>query len=78
SHADPVSALAWSPDGQLVATAAGGGGAPAVTLWDAADGTRLAELDPQSPVLSLSFSPDGQQLAVLGSSGALQIWSLRR
>ncbi len=88
-HADAVSALAWSPDGQLLATAAAarpldsqgtpaGDLQPAVLVWNPASGALLTTLPQSEPVQSLSFSPDGARLAVLSSSGALQMWSTSR
>lgn len=77
-HAEPVSALAWSPDSHLLASASAvedsGGLSPAVILWDPATGKRIAVLRPPGPVQGLSFSPDGTRLAVLGADGALQLW----
>ncbi len=77
-HADTVSALAWSPDGRLLATASAvndrGSLSPALILWDPTSGRQAAVLRPAGPALALSFSPDGASLAALGADGALQVW----
>ena len=58
-------ALAFSPDGKVLAVA---GNLPEIRLWDVADGRLLATLKGHSErVLALAFSPDGTLLA---SSGA--------
>lgn len=63
---DRVTAVAFSPDGQLVAT---GAGEPSrsgqIKIWDAASGRPVREIrDAHSDaVLSLAFSPDGALLA---------------
>jgi WD40 repeat protein len=79
-HEDFVSAVAWSSDGRLLATAAAGtlNGqlSPLVYLWDATGGKLINQLPQQGSVLSMSFSPDGRELAVLTSGGALQVWSV--
>jgi len=87
-----VYAVAFSPDGQIVAT---GDGVPAeydpdtgtfypgegtVSLWNAADGTLLqSRTEDQTEVSSVAISPDGQRLAA-GGEGILRpfltVWDL--
>ncbi len=73
-HADPVRAVAWSPDGRLLAT--GAGAEPAVLLWDVAaerpEGRPLAGAD--AGVWGLAWSPDGQRLAAAAADGAALLW----
>ncbi len=54
-----IEALAFSPDGTLVAA---GGDGP-IHLWEVATGTLLLDVDDPGPRLSLAFSPDGRVLA---------------
>lgn len=77
---DDIHALAFSPDGQLLATGAEG---RTVRLWDIASGKELVELQRKRPseggypqfVTSLAFSPDGRLLAG-GDGSALRIWEV--
>ncbi len=70
-HPHGVVGLAFSPDGQRLATAAGGtdfhmnvGRDFHVRLWDVQSGHRLLSLVPNSnSVHALAFSPDGKRLA---------------
>ena len=61
--AAPVTALAFSPDGQTLAV----GSYRAVTLWSVATLQPLKTLTHlKGPVLSLAYRPDGSQLAIGG------------
>ena len=57
-----LDAIAFSPDGDTMATASGD--SRAVTLWDIATGQERASLpDHRGPIRSVAFSPDGRLLA---------------
>lgn len=79
-HEDFVGAIAWSPDGKILASAAGAWFdeqlAPAVYLWDVNNGFLIRTIRMPEAVSSLSISPDGSQLAILSNSGALQLWKI--
>ena len=72
--------VAFSPDGQLVATWGNSQAAHVVILWDAVSGTQTRVLgDDAAPVGEAAFSPDGRLLVteafgVNGGDGALQLW----
>ena len=73
-----ISAVAWSPDGQLLASAGEEG---LVLVWRAADGDLLRRFERTGPVMALCWSPDGEQLvsgAVDGEKGTLSIWDVRQ
>jgi WD40 repeat protein len=68
-----VSAVAWSPDGALLATANDDG---LVKLWDGAAARELRTLcDAGSAVGYLAFSPDGATLA-LGHDSRVELWDV--
>jgi hypothetical protein len=78
NHEDYISALAWSPEGNVLATAAAatvdGQFSPVVILWDIKTGMVLRTLAQETPVQSLEFSPEGLNLGVMGVNGELKIW----
>jgi WD40 repeat protein len=69
-HGPVTAAVAYSPDGRILASAAGGGG---VTLWDAATGRPLHRLRYPESAGSLAFSPDGRMLFASGSLSLIDV-----
>lgn len=70
-----MKAVAFRPDGAIIATGAFDGG---VTLWDVATSQSLAPpfRVHQEAVSSLSFSPDGKSLASGSADLSLVRWTL--
>ena len=60
THDDAVRAVAFSPDGQSLATASGTTTARIVAV---ADGRERARITHDGEVIAVAFSPDGQSLA---------------
>jgi WD40 repeat protein len=71
-HEQPVSVLAFSPDGRLLATASWD---KVILLWDLQSKTlsRLLRGHDDS-VTTAKFSPDGQRLASSSKDGTIRLW----
>ncbi len=81
-HGGTVTAIAYHPDGTLLATAGGTDGR--VRLFDTTDGKLVTTLEGHTQTIaSLAFSPDGTELASAGWTagreelGELKLWDLR-
>jgi WD40 repeat protein len=69
----PVTAVAFRPDGEAVATVTGN----QASEWDAQDGVPLARLQGHSgPVTDVDFSPNGKLLVTSSEDGTARVWNL--
>jgi diadenosine tetraphosphatase ApaH/serine/threonine PP2A family protein phosphatase len=71
-HTDTVLTLAFSADGEVLAT---GSWDSTVKLWRVSDGSLITSLDDHTePVLTLAFSADGEVLATGSADSTVKLW----
>jgi hypothetical protein len=82
-HTDDVSAVAFSPDGSLIASGAGGWDEPSdssIRIWRVSDGQLLDTLDGHGEwVYALAFAPAGDVVVSSGRTGPtpkIKFWDL--
>jgi WD40 repeat protein len=78
-HTNRIGAIAFSPDGKLLASAGSeeGGRDHTVRLWAVATGEERRRLEGhQSGVDCLAFAPDGNLLASGGRDRTLRLWDV--
>lgn len=74
-HGSPLHVIAFSPDGQIIATSGKDG---TVRLWDGRTGQALASLSGhEGTVDGLAFAPDGRTLVTAGVDRSVRLWDVR-
>jgi WD40 repeat protein/transcriptional regulator with XRE-family HTH domain len=63
--------VAYSPDGQYLATGAASGDA---VVWAVADGHQVSSIAVGAPVRAIAWSRDGRFLATAGNDGSARVW----
>jgi WD40 repeat protein len=75
AHSKPVTALAFSPRGSIMAS---GSADHSVAIWDLRRRVQVAVFrGHDGPVYALQFSPDGSLLASSALDGSLVLWDLK-
>jgi WD40 repeat protein/serine/threonine protein kinase len=72
-HSAQVQSVAFSPDGQRVASA---GVDRTIKIWNTRTGQETLAIEAHAgPITSVAYSPDGQRLASASGDGSLRIWN---
>src|SRR6266478_2779264 len=73
-HVDPVNSVAFSPDGQTLAS---GSADKTIKLWNVTSGKEVLTLKGHTnTVFSVAFSPDGQTLASGSNDDTIKLWNV--
>jgi WD40 repeat protein len=75
-HTDPITSLAFGPNGELLASA---DGKAIIKLWNVSDQRVLSNFTGSTPTVigtSLSISPDGQWLVSGSSDKIIRLWNV--
>jgi WD40 repeat protein/serine/threonine protein kinase len=76
AHSEGITAVAWSPNGSVIASGSGYNGGP-IRLWDAASGKALELLEGHTSWISeLIFSADSQRLYSSSADQTIRIWDV--
>jgi WD40 repeat protein len=70
-HSDFISAVAWSPDGERLASASADG---TIVLWDTASSQSALAIKQSRWINALAWSPDSKSLVSGGSDMAARVW----
>jgi len=78
AHSEGISAVAWSPNGAIIASGSAYSGGP-IHLWDAASGEGLGKLEGHSSwICDLVFSRDGSRLYSASGDQTIRIWDVEQ
>jgi WD40 repeat protein len=72
-HDSPLACLAWSPEGQWIATATKNGN---IRLLEAAKGKEIRSFATGPAIVSIAFSPNGKTLAVNQDGQSISTWEI--
>jgi WD40 repeat protein len=72
-----VLGVAFSPDGQRVASSSNVSGVGVVKVWQALSGDELLSIEDRTAMFErVVFSPDGRRLATSGWDGTVKLWDV--
>jgi WD40 repeat protein/serine/threonine protein kinase len=76
AHPEPITFVAWSPNGSVIASGSGYSGGQ-IRLWDAASGEPLGTLEGHTSwICELIFSADGRWLYSASGDQTIRIWDV--